>query len=288
MRPQQGNGGACTADDQCQSGSYCCPSGGDFYCGGPVNPGQEHTCVPQLANGGNCTDASQCRSGYCVQSKTDHAFTVCCDSPCTDPCSECEDVFATGGPKGTCSRIRDEYTFVSADGTYGFCCSGTFANPSDPNNCGLCGNVCLPGQTCAPYTGVAFNDCYCFLDSNGRPQHCPAGQTCFDGTCCSDGQVACSGTCTSLSSDPNNCGACGTVCDHGTCQTTCSAGFTACNGACLDVSSDPNNCGACNYPCCTDQGPFGCPNGICCGQPGAACFTDTALTCTGSCPGTCA
>jgi hypothetical protein len=90
---------------------------------------------------------------------------------------------------------------------------------------------------------------------------------------CGPGQAVCdaSGACFDLTSDPNNCGACGNVCASGSCVAgqcqpastpTCTA---ACNGVCTDLTSDPNNCGACGNAC-----PLGqkCLSSVCVGpQP---------------------
>jgi hypothetical protein len=84
--------------------------------------------------------------------------------------------------------------------------------------------------------------------------------------CCATGGVCCNGTCTSLSSDPHNCGACGFVCAASTpvCgQGTCSAcpdGTSYCGGACIDTNWDSLNCGGCGHDC----GPlYHCAFGVC-------------------------
>jgi hypothetical protein len=94
----------------------------------------------------------------------------------------------------------------------------------DVNNCGACGNACLPG----PYETAA----------------------CLSGRCvysCVEGAVRCNGACTYLDGDPDNCGACGNVCpasapvcvagacSERTCTPYCPAGWCGgdgCGGAC--------------------------------------------------------
>jgi hypothetical protein len=89
----------------------------------------------------------------------------------------------------------------------------------------------------------------------------------WPGMACDAGLEACSGTCADLTSDPTNCGACGTVCSAptptclaGQC-TGCGAGETMCSGTCVDVTGDPNNCGTCGTVCAAPTGS--CWNGAC-------------------------
>jgi hypothetical protein len=88
--------------------------------------------------------------------------------------------------------------------------------------------------------------------------------------------MACSqGQCINLMTDPQNCGALGTVCPHyantsgmplckgGWCGfSTCSAGYADCNGNPSDgcevtIINDPKNCGGCARAC---------PSGVSCSQ----------------------
>jgi hypothetical protein len=91
-------------------------------------------------------------------------------------------------------------------------------------------------------------------------------------TYCSD-----SGDCVDLSSDLDNCGACGSVCSSGLvaveCQdgecvranTDCDAGLTFCGPVigCVDLSSDMDNCGDCGSVCESGLVAVTCAGGEC-------------------------
>jgi hypothetical protein len=86
---------------------------------------------------------------------------------------------------------------------------------------------------------------------------------------CASGQVSCGGSigCANLTTDPNNCGQCGTPCGAGTCVSghcVCTATQIQCPTGCASTSNDPNNCGACGNRC----GMGTCVSGQCVCNPG--------------------
>ncbi len=105
-----------------------------------------------------------------------------------------------------------------------------------------------------------------------------------DQTPCTASQTYCSGSasCADLSSDPNNCGTCGTtcsggtpVCVGGTCAASCSGGsYQTCSGACVDVNTNANACGGSCTACAANQY---CNGGSCstCGGGTTACASAT-------------
>lgn len=80
-----------------------------------------------------------------------------------------------------------------------------------------------------------------------------------DAACTMPNEV-CNGACTDVSSDHDNCGACGKSCigSGPSGDSMCVAGNCSCTGAlvdycdgigCMDVRSDVNNCGSCGNVC---------------------------------------
>jgi hypothetical protein len=119
-------------------------------------------------------------------------------------------------------------------------CNGVCVNLlTDPENCGACGHSCPPGYQCI--AGQCSEAAYCWdglkngqetdVDCGGTCPQCSNGRACLcdadcrDGICRADGICApfpcqppftnCAGTCVTLQTDPENCGACGSICPAG-------------------------------------------------------------------------
>jgi hypothetical protein len=107
-----------------------------------------------------------------------------------------------------------------------------------------------------------------------------------NGSCCREGFVDCDGLSfngceTDLSTDPDSCGLCGSVCpsrDHavracvdGKCPLICEGSWRNCDGVRSTgceinvMSNDVDNCGACHFACTEEPNayPPTCVNGAC-------------------------
>ena len=116
------------------------------------------------------------------------------------------------------------------------CALGCTNPQSDFDNCGSCGNACMPGQVCS--MGM------CALS-------------------CAGGTTQCGKSCVETSADSMNCGACGKacttgeVCSSGMCTSVCASGQSLCTtmggSYCANIVSDNQNCGMCGNVCGTAQ-----------------------------------
>ncbi len=205
-------------------------------------------------------------NGYCLNPTNDDENCGKCTNAC-DP---------TGGGKpmydnGHYGCLNSECGKFKCDMFWGDCdhevTTGCETLLVTPENCGGCGIQCAPGQECILDEMLAAK---CM---------CPPGKTLCNKECYGD---LCTGVCRDLTSDPNNCGACGFpcvteaaystgVCNFGTCGRKCLAGRADCNGnevdGCeIDTNTDPRNCGACGRTCDLLAGQA-CVGGECVVEP---------------------
>jgi hypothetical protein len=96
---------------------------------------------------------------------------------------------------------------------------------------------------------------------------------------CPAGQVTCDGECAALETDPDNCGACGSVCpdqphadgvcEGSTCALACDPDWGDCDGSVetgceANLTSDESNCGGCGFSCPTPPNAIArCSGGRC-------------------------
>ena len=134
---------------------------------------------------------------------------------------------------------------------------------------------CCPADPSVPHQLRCGETCVDYLND---PANCGAcGNTCGDGTCCSNGSCVslcavgdlwCNGQCADIQDDSNNCGGCGvicgdgTCCNNGTCASLCGEGRVWCDNRCVDFANDSGSCGSCGTPCA---------DGTCCN--GSACVS---------------
>lgn len=142
----------------------------------------------------------------------------------------------------------------------------------------------FPGDVAAPagcydlatdylHRGTCMHQC---------PSAGPVEMACVGGACvvtgCGD-LTDCSGNldCTDLYDDPNNCGACGAMCESGLCEAGscfggCGEGLAYCparqitigfndepyelSAGCYDLFSDNTHCGSCDVTCPTTVGCY--------------------------------
>ena len=128
-----------------------------------------------------------------------------------------------------CHDTSEEY-FCPLDTV---CCQGQCVKLSE-ENCGTCGNVCHEFEACEKQASGQYQ-CVCAAD------HLPCSLSC------------CASGCVELSTNPANCGTCGTqceqsqICTKGICQ--CSTPLSACGGECVDKKTNVKHCGECGNVC---------------------------------------
>lgn len=173
---------------------------------------------------------------------------------------------------------------------------------TDVDNCGVCSrgvdNACVDGMIeCGELTACG-DTC---IDTETDPANCGGcGQLVPENAHCDDGEVVCDdgydkcddGQCHDLSSENENCGACGVPVASD--EASCTDGMpvcvdpteSLCADDCTDLSADRYNCGGCGLECPLPENPavtttFACGTGETCAimfpNPGGNCEERCAL-----------
>jgi len=136
-------------------------------------------------------------------------------------------------------------------------CDGACVNlASSASNCGACGNACAAGEICSNATCIAASSLACTAPTT----NCNGG--CFDLRTSASNCGACGNACpVGASCNFFQC-ACpeGKTAVGGACVSNCVSPLTACGSACKNLSSDVNNCGACGNVC---PRWYDCIRGVC-------------------------
>jgi hypothetical protein len=299
--PKIGQGGACTADDQCGGttkcvDNVCCGSstcGSCQACNVPLHVGTcwplamgttdpKGVCVDKLP--GSCDTNGKCDgAGNCQKYPNG---TTCNDGNACTQTDTCQAGACSGGNPVTCTAQDQCHAVGACDPA-----TGTCSNPNKPD-----GAACNDGNAC-----TQTDTCQAGACSGGNPVVCTASDQCHTAGTCSPATGACS--------NPNK--ADGSGCNDGNACTqtdTCQAG--ACSGGNPVVCTASDQChtagtcspatGACSNPnkadgaACNDGNACNqtdtCQAGVCVGGNPVVCTASdqchTAGTCspaTGAC-----
>ncbi len=267
-------------------------------CGTCTSP---QTCGPQVANvcgGSVCT--AETNDAFCKRygatcgsvSNTDN-----CGKSRTVDCGACT-LPLTCSASHACACVPEDNATFCKD--YAASCGSASGRDNCGTartvNCGSCAppNVCSAGAcVCAPETDAAFcsrlgHDCGALSGTDNcgvsrsvascgtctSTNTCNAGGVCACGklAACTAGQTCCADGCHDLTSDPKNCGGCGTACGGGVgdawvcTNTVCScAGSTdpTCKGQCNHLGT-VTNCAFCGNTCAPNEGCCGIKLGNSC------------------------
>ena len=246
----------------CGSCGVACAPGQQCTSTGPGGAGQctivcqtgltncNGTCVDEQRDNhacGGCGAAFVCPSGQaCVSSV---CSTSCpagqtnCGGKCIDLSNDRDNCSACGSKCAVGQVCAGSACTLSCPSPLINCGTGTCINPNnDAANCGYCAGVTKPNSTLVGAACATGQSCVVLAGTPACALVCPSGES----ACPTANPTACA----NLSTDPANCGACGTgcpsgqSCQSGSCKPTCKTGFTDCGAlGCIDTLNDPNHCG---------------------------------------------
>ncbi|MBI5509768.1 MAG: hypothetical protein HY903_13520 [Deltaproteobacteria bacterium] len=321
-------GTPCDVPADCTSGfcngtcqvSSCVPPDGikngaetDVDCGGLDCLG----CQPSQG----CLLDADCAVGFCNTGKV--CQTAACGDGVRAPSEACDDnstLYPTFTDDQLAGRTCVNFAFAGGDLVCAPDCTFDLSHCSGGCGNGLvdgsedCDGASLNGASCGGlgYTAGPGLACTadCSFDVSGCTSTacptCPTDAYCSAGTgflCrCPIYQTACGATCTSLLTDPANCGSCGHVCGAGVacaagvCLSSCPTPLVKCGSRCIDPQTDSTYCGASGdcgtavngSDCVADFDPDRiCLSGACVDAAGGEDFTgagDAPTRCVGGGP----
>ena len=272
---------SCTTNSSCV-GSSCTCDASFANCAGPSQNQCPTNTTSDLDHCGGCNmpcrrpnASARCTAGGCTIGGCNAGFATCdgndgngCEIDTrSDPrhCGGCGIVCGAGETcsMGRCACAGTQGTMGGGEvctGARGTCCPsvGCVDDSVDNGNCGGCGILCGPSETCSA------GRCGC----NGTRGTVGGGEVCTGstGTCCP------TSGCTDTSANPAHCGGCGVVCGP---SETCSAGRCGCNATrgtvgggevcvggtgtccpatgCVNTNLHESHCGACDAACGTSE-----------------------------------
>jgi hypothetical protein len=237
------------------------------------------TCSANHLCGFTCGGGFHACNGMCVSNTS----TASCGSSCTACAAPAGgtatcDGTACGASCGAGKKPCANACIPEGQACMGNCpngshnCNGLCLSDTSVNSCGASCTPCPAVEGASPTCAMGVCGSQCDLGFKRCGAGCIpsslccddgecAGGKCSSGKCCPASQTNCAGACVDLTSDANNCGACGTPC-AGRCSrgVCCGANQTSCGGVCKNTNTDASFCG----PSCT-KCTLGllCLNGTC-------------------------
>jgi hypothetical protein len=226
--------------NNCGSCGTKCPAGLACIFGNCGCPAGRTTCG-NTSCGAECIDLSQ-----------DDLNCGTCGNECPPSEDPTPPHMVLGCVASQCGKLKCESYHGDCNNNENDGCEAAFLE--DPENCGMCGRACAPGQRC----------------ENAQCKCAPSETACVDDF----GNPYCA----NLDTDRQACGACGhrcpfvdapakSVCRFGRCELECAPGHADCdgradNGCETFVAADPRNCGGCGVQCDLSFGQP-CVQGVC-------------------------
>lgn len=248
-------------------------------CNGTVSDGCEANLPNDPMNCGMCANQCMglqtCMSGSCglicpkgqAQCMGDPPNSCATMLGTNKDCSFCGDACALPNSTSQCMQMGSANVCNLQMCNTGFSNCDMIAangcevnNQTDANNCGSCGNICPSGPNSTAICNAGACGITCtpgFYDCDKNPNNgCEVNGT----------------------TDPNNCGGCGTICptanDAPTCVAgvctvgVCNTGFADCDmkasdGCEINTTNDPKNCGVCGTLCAEANGTAICNQSNC-------------------------